>query len=497
MHAIRIIGVLFATLLVLQMLYRLPRSKGLGIRGRLRILAAFPDRGEIVVAENPLITALRDQRDAAQNELDTLLKAPTAEKRNLNEAEQASFDEKRDAIKGYDDRIVELVDLDQRKSDAAEARKAIGWTVTNEPNPVYRRDAGVGDASFFADLAAAGLNWRTAPEARDRLAKSQETRAADMTTGAGAGGEFAPPLWQVEDFISYARAGRVTADLCQQNVLPSGVSSINLPKVSGPSSTAVQQTQGNAVSDTAMTTTSVSSGITTIAGKQVVSMQLLQQSGIPFDKVILQDLAADYAVQLDKQVVYGSGSGGQVLGLVNSSVSGTANAFTSATPAPASVTNANSLYYTVSKAEAALWTAIFQPADAIVMHPRRWAWILGSVDVNSRPFIVPRGMQFNGVGLAQTTTPAQGYAGAFGDLDVYVDPNISITANSATNQDEIYILKRSELWLYETPVQSASFDATYADSASILFRVLGYMGLIANRRSGAVQVIRGTGLVAP
>jgi hypothetical protein len=80
---------------------------------------------------------------------------------------------------------------------------------------------------------------------------------------------------------------------------------------------------------------------------------------------------------------------------------------------------------------------------------------------------------------------------------VYTDPNVSTTANSATNQDEIYVVRRDQLWLYESPVQQASFDATYADNASVLFRILGYIGFIPNRYTGSVQSIRGTGLIAP
>lgn len=443
------------------------------------------------MSENALITALRESRDASQKALDALLEAPAAEKRNLTEDESAKFNEIREELAKFDERITELVELDKRKAEAAEARKAVGLQV-NEPNPVYRRD----DArtSFFRDLASmsnpAGHGFE---EARGRLAAAQESRAGDMTTVAGAGGEFAPPLWLVEDFAALARAGRVTADLCNNMTLPSGVSSINLPKVSSGTTVAVQQTQNTAVSDTAMTTTSVSSGITTLAGKQIVSMQLLQQSGIPFDRVVLQDLAKAYAVQLDTQVLYGTGSNGQLKGLVSLANN---NAFTSASPAPASVTNANSLYYVVSKAGAAVQTSLYEPANALIMHPNRWAWILGSVDTASRPLVIPAGPQFNGLGNVDGVT-AQGFAGTFGGYSVFTDPNISLTANSATNQDEIYMVRRDQLWLWETPVQQASFDATYADQLSVLFRVHGYAAFIGNRYSGAVQSIRGTGLIAP
>ncbi len=35
-------------------------------------------------------------------------------------------------------------------------------------------------------------------------------------------------------------------------------------------------------------------GVTTIGGKQVVGQQLLDQSGVPFDRIVLEDLAANY-----------------------------------------------------------------------------------------------------------------------------------------------------------------------------------------------------------
>lgn len=456
---------------------------------------------------SPALIQLRSDRDATQAKLDALLKVPTDEKRGLTDDETTQFTELRDLLVAFDERISDVADLDRRAAEAAAGRVEAGDTgeqradvqVTNEPNPVYRNDNG--GPSFFADLAAhqtgridlAGHGVKSSDEVRQRLAASQETRAGDMTTVAGAGGEFAPPAWFISDFVALARAGRVTADLCQKAALPSGISSINLPKVSSGTTVAVQQTQNSALSDTAMTTTSVSSGITTLAGLQIVAMQLLQQSPINFDSVILEDLALAYAVQVDTQVLYGTNANGQVRGLVGFA---TNNAFTTAAAAPASVTNANSLYYITQKAAAAVQTGRFMVADAIVMHPNRWAWILGATDANARPFVIPDGNNFNPLGTTGEQV-AQGPAGHFGSYPVYTDPNISTTANSTTNQDEIYVLRSRDLYLWESPVQQASFDATFANNASILYRVLGYMAFIPNRYGPSVQSIRGTGLVAP
>src|SRR5204863_5499611 len=98
------------------------------------------------------------------------------------------------------------------------------------------------------------------------------------------------------------RAGRITADLCRRLPLPGGTDSINLPKVLVGTATA-EQTEANTVQKTDMTTTSVSGAVTTVAGQQVFSMQLLDQSPINFDEVIFQDLLADLAKQIDVYVL--------------------------------------------------------------------------------------------------------------------------------------------------------------------------------------------------
>ena len=320
-----------------------------------------------------------------------------------------------------------------------------------------------------------------------------ETRAGDMTTVAAAGGTFAPPAWLVSEFVALARPGRVTADLFTHDTLPPGVSSLNLRKVSGGSSTAVQALQNSALSDTAMTTTSVSSGITTIGGKQIVSMQLLDQSGIPFDRVILGDLAMDYAKQLCQQVLYGTNANGQLKGIVGVA---TNTAFTTASPALTSTTAANSFYNKIIAASAGIATTRYLRATALVLHPNRSAWALEQLDSQTRPLITADGSGFNGAGIS-TDSVAQGSVGTLAKIPVYVDPNISLTANSATNQDEVYVLRAEDIYLWESALRMESFEATYADNASVLFRVMGYMGFIGNRHTAAVQSLRGTGLVAP
>jgi HK97 family phage major capsid protein len=449
-----------------------------------------------------LIKKLRERRAAIKATLDGMIRDEAGELRDLSEAEDAAFKVQVNDLRAVDDRIDELVQADMREKLAASAyvaptsaKTTATVAVTNEPNPVYRKNDNHGP-SFFKDLMTFQLNLPAQGEARSRLAASQETRVSDMTTVAGAGGEFAPPLWLVGDFVALARPGRVAADLSGvKNDLPSGVSSINLPKVSAGATVAVQATQNTAGSDTAMTTTSVTSGITTLIGKQVISMQLLQQSGIPFDEVILSDLALAYAGALDVQVLTGSGSSGQLRGLKNGASVG-ATTFTSASPAVTSATSANSFYNKIISAMNSIYTARYLPPDAILMHPQRWSWVLEGLDSQVRPLVVPNGPMFNGIGTDNGPT-AQGATGTLLGLPVFVDPNVPVNIGAGTNQDVVYVGRFADVFLWESPIQQASFDATYADQASILFRVLGYSAFIPDRQGAAINAINGTGLVTP
>src|SRR5262249_47576032 len=128
------------------------------------------------------------------------------------------------------------------KADAVDVR-ASGWSVAREPGIYQDPDLYPSTPSFFMDLRNAKLGVYESIDRLNRnhkVAVEREARAGDMTTVAGAGGQFAPPLWLVEEFVALARPGRVAADLCTHDTLPEGISSINMPKVSSGATTAVQ-----------------------------------------------------------------------------------------------------------------------------------------------------------------------------------------------------------------------------------------------------------------
>ena len=446
-----------------------------------------------------MLKALMERRAALKASLEALNTAAVdeaGETRSFTPEETTTFDAGLAELKTIDERVKEVQDAEAREARAAAHRVEmnapvkVGDGVTNEPNPVYRRDRL--DTSYFRDLAAATLSG--SGEARTRLISSQETRALGNTGAVGgSGGEFAPPLWLIDDFIALARPARVFANLVNHQELPSGVSSVNIPKISGGTTVAIQTTQNTALSQTDLTTTSVSSGISTIGGKQVVAQQLLDQSGIPFDTMINQDLAADYARQLDTQFITGSGAAGQLRGVSNAAGVGS-TAYTDAAPA---VAGAGKFYATLAKAIAAVNTTRYLPPTAIVMHPRRWGWISASFDTQNRPLLPMNSAAFNAIGTDNGGQVAEGAVGVMQGLPVYVDANISTVDGAGANQDPVYVLRLEDVWLWESQLRLETFTQPYADSAGVLFRALAYSALVPDRYGAAINVINGTGTVTP
>ena len=439
-----------------------------------------------------MITSLK-QRGLVKESAQAIHERAARANRSLTAKESQDFDAYLEDVKEWDERQA-LVPGDTSNTSSSRARFSVtDPQVYNDPHEV-----GADAPSFFKDVRNSKLgDWNAADRlSRNQKARGMENRAGDMTTVAGQGGTFAPPAWLCDQFVELARPGRVTADLMVKEVLPGGVSSINLPKVAGGATTGVQATQNSALSDTSMTTTSVSSGISLVGGKQIISLQLLQQSGIPFDRVILQDLAADYSQRLDLQVLAGSGTSGQLRGLINAAGAGS-TIFTTASPALTSATAANSFYNKVIAAATGIHTTRFVPATAVVMHPNRWAWCLEALDTTTRPLIITDGSSLNAAGTS-TGIVAQGAAGNI-VLPVYLDANVTITtgAGSATNQDLVYVLRAPDMTLWESELQVDSFEQTYADNASCLFRAMAYSSLIVDRYAGSVNLVSGTGLVAP
>jgi len=339
---------------------------------------------------------MTERRTASKAELDRVLAVPTAQNRDLTAEEDLKFTAILAEVRAQDERIAELAHEGAREASAAAVRRdfAAGSSGVQSGYHVgggetYHR--GATSPSFFRDVWTA---QRGDADASDRLRRNarevgMESRALGNTGATGgSGGEFAPPAWIIDQYVKLARPGRVTADLFHREDLPAGVSSVNIPKIATGTTVAPQTTQNTAVAQTDITSTSLSSGVTSLAGKQVVSQQLLDQGGIRVDEVILEDLSADLARQLGTQALTGSGTGGQLKGFLTATSSNVVT-WTQATP------TASGFYAQLAKLQGQINATRYKAPDACVMHPRRWAWFASFTDSTGRPLVVPTSGSFN------------------------------------------------------------------------------------------------------
>jgi HK97 family phage major capsid protein len=380
--------------------------------------------------------------------------------------------------------------------DTAPAPRPIGGARVTSEAPVYRR--GDHSVSYFRDLmraqtrtgngiAEAGERLiRNSRQFTDDLRNAPEVQQRALTTVDGAGGDFVPPLWLINQFIELARPGRVTADLTNQQALPPGTDTISLPRVATGTATAQQATQNTAIQNTDATTNSVSAAVLTIAGGQTMAQQLLDQSPINMDEILLGDLAADYAVKADVFVLTNNAT--NAVGLFNAA--GQNVTYTTGSPTAAL------LYSKIAGAIQQIHTTRYMPPNVIVMHPRRWAYFLAALDTVGRPLVTPYAGGQNPIATQSGVLPA-GAVGSLQGLPVYTDPNIQTNLGAGTNQDPIYLMRTNDIIFYEsTPRAEASIQPGFM-SLSVNLRFFRYVAIHASRYVNAIAVINGTGMVAP
>jgi HK97 family phage major capsid protein len=343
--------------------------------------------------------------------------------------------------------------------------------------------------SFFLDTARAqALGDDTAQERlfRHLLEMDVETRADNTTSGTG--GEFALPLYLIDHYKIAARAGRPFGDLLNPIPLPRGVQSITVPRtitnnILG-SETGVQAGQGGPITEGDPTTGSTTAPVVTIAGSIVVSQQLLDQTPSPgFDVVAYADMVADYNAVLEGQLLNGTGTNGQVLGLSNFSIPA-ANTVSGASVGATSPTMLTALWPLMGQAFAAIGNNRGLAPEFWLMAPRRWASIAASLDSSSRPIVSPGG------GTAHMDHPemAAGGQSPFGPihgLPVYCDGAIP----AGTTADTIYCIRPHDMYLFEsTALTQTSVNAT-AGTLQVRLSLHKYVAFVGNLFTSGVAKV--------
>ncbi len=436
-----------------------------------------------------------ERRDAVKAEMDAVLEAVASENRTDLTAEETT---KVDALvaesRSLDEKIEKLTAQAAADRKASEAREAVaeiatprvgGFKVTKEA----RTYAPESDASFFKD--AYNAQFKSDYAAQERLARHQREESIERRDVGTAQFEgLVIPAYLTEFAAPLARAGRPFADFATlKHTLPPAGMTLNISRMTTGSSTAVQVTQNDAVSETDVDDTLLTINVRTIAGQQDLSRQAIER-GTGIDLFVAQDLIRSWHTTLDSQILNGAGSAGTILGLAASG--GNAVTFTSTAPTVAL------LYPKLADAIQKIQTNAFVNPTHFVMHPRRLAFLLAAVDTTNRPLVVPAaGGPTNAIGSGAGAV-AYGNSGyQMMGLPIITDANVTTT--NSTDQDQIYVVTAPENHLWEQPGSpfTLRYDATGAGNLTIKTVVYGYAAFSAGRYPLANSIISGTGLATP
>jgi hypothetical protein len=300
--------------------------------------------------------------------------------------------------------------------------------------------------------------------------------------------------------------------------LPPGTDSINVPRIKAPTKVAPQTADAAAVESKDFTDEAIQANVKTLAGQQDVAIQLLEQSpGQIVDRVIMEDLLADYNRLVDRQVLYSSGTStsalnaGEIVGLFPKTNWGAGAPY-----------EANETVLTATAGEIppiafnALLGALASKVSYnrydlenlhFVLHPRRWFWFatigdgekgkLGRPLVNTGEF-----GPFNIAALGSDPTPFEGLVGRvpFGP-NVYIDGNIPTTTSSGAysttgTEDFALAAKFDDLWLFEGDLRTRTLPEILSGTLEIRFQIFNYVAFLC-RYPQSIAFGTGTGMKAP
>jgi HK97 family phage major capsid protein len=425
---------------------------------------------------------LIEKRNALITASENIVNEAQAAGRDITSEEDAAVAANLDQIRSLDEQIARYSELEERQAKAAEIRAEVKLeetavtTIKSEPRTYSPESSN----SFLRDAFAAQFNNDYA--ARERLARhmnEERIERRDVTSANFAG--LVVPQFLTELAAPLARAGRPVADRARKHALPDAGLTISISKVTTGTAVA-EQTEGAAVQETNIDDTKLDLTVKTIAGQQNVSRQAIER-GTNVDSLVIADLIAAYHTKLDELLVAELfASAGQAV------------TYTDASPTVAE------LYPKLADAVQKVQTTFFAGPNAIIMHPRRLAFILAAVDSTNRPLAVPSPVALNPVATG-AGSPQYGNSGySILGLPVITDANVATNKGAGTDQDTIYVGNLQELHLWEQAggdPMLLRFEQPKVAELDVTLVVYGYSAFTANRYPNAWAQINGTGLVAP
>ncbi len=321
-----------------------------------------------------------------------------------------------------------------------------------------------GSRSYFADVYRAATGDARAAD-HLRLAGVQ---ARDLTTGAGADGDVPTGAATMPAAIEAAvaegvSAVAVVAPLLDAQPLPAAGMEVWSAQVATPPAVDVHAAENTAVANTDISLDPIRPPVRTLAGTVVTSRQALERATPALDAIIAREFGRALGARLDVQLVRGDGTAGQVTGLL--AAAGSTVTYTSASPTGAELVSAIADAYQQAAA------ALGQPPTAVVMHPRRAAWL--RAEAAAAGFVLDLGAP-----IVETTA-------------------VPTNLGAGTNEDRVILVAGDRLTLHSAPPVVAAHTGLAANPLGVRLVMHQYVAANLTRRPEAVAVVAGTGLVNP
>ncbi len=352
----------------------------------------------------------------------------------------------------------------------------------------YRQDRAATDR-----LARHAVEMRVERDRFDRRAATRLSESGFETRVNQTGGisDFAVPLWLNQYFATAPRPRRVLGAMIPHFDLPTGAHSINLPRVTGGDDAGTTQELASS-GTTGLTDAAVTGPVVTIAGTQDVALQLLEQSpaGAHLDWAIFKDLTESYDHQLEKGLLFGSGVGESITGLVK--VSGITTITDNTVPGS---TAGGVLWTDIAQLVAQTATARGVAPEVLLMRTGRWTWLGQQGDTQGRPFITPGDMPDEDGSYAEAAK-IQPVGSAFVPK-VWVDDAIPNTYGAPANQDFIVACRPSDLMLLEGQPKTMVGMEVLSGTLSARLQLRMPVAALTGRYPTGTGLLTGTFLIYP
>jgi len=364
------------------------------------------------------------------------------------------------------------------------------------------------DAAYEATLAS---DWR-GQQALDRMERlgvsrftpgnaSTERRAVNST--AGTGGNFVPPLWLTQLFVDAPRAGAPFARMVTG--LPLALhtgGTISVPRWTTGTGAGPQSDGGPVPSSSAADSYSTTK-VLTIAGSQSVSSFWAEQAAPPgADEFIFRDLLEDMDAGLDAQLLIGSGSGGQLTGVIPSGTAAAASLVWSK-----STNNTASQTWIASSADTPAWTAVpqlfplmakgrgLQP-DLLIVSPATWAQVTSLLDTGGRPIVLPcadppvpgQVVQLWGRPALVHETLPDTFGGATAPYITTSGGGVTAVTDGTGTWSVVAAVRPADLVLFEGEVQTEVMPDVLSGTLQYRFAARAYHGFLRDRYTAAAAI---------